>query len=60
LINPRAVVDAMHADSGEVSVICDVCGASDVQAFKCKLICLNCGTILRTCSDLAVDNLRSR
>ena len=62
MINPRAVIDAMHTDSGEVGVgvVCDVCGLSDVQAFKCKLICLNCGTILRTCSDLAVDNLRSR
>ena len=60
MINPCAVIDAMHTDSGEVSVVCDVCGSSDVQAFKCKLICLNCGTILRTCSDLAVDNLRSR
>ena len=34
---------------------CDVCGSSDIQAFKCKLICRNCGAILRTCSDLMAD-----
>ena len=33
--------------------ICDVCGSSNIVAFKCKLICQNCGTILRTCSDLS-------
>ena len=35
--------------------ICDVCGSTDVRQFKCKLICQNCGTILRTCSDLAAS-----
>ena len=34
---------------------CDVCGSADLRAFKCKLICQNCGTILRTCSDLLAD-----
>jgi hypothetical protein len=36
---------------GEIE-ICDVCGSADIKAFKCKLICQNCGTILKTCSDL--------
>jgi hypothetical protein len=32
--------------------VCDVCGSPDIKPFKCKLICQNCGAILRTCSDL--------
>ena len=32
--------------------VCDVCGSSDIRQFKCKWICQNCGTILKTCSDL--------
>jgi hypothetical protein len=32
--------------------VCDVCGSTETRQFKCKVICLNCGTILRTCSDL--------
>ena len=40
---------------GEIEV-CDVCGSTDIRAFKCKLICQNCGTILKTCSDLARDH----
>jgi len=33
--------------------VCDVCGSDNVKEIKCKLICQNCGTILKTCSDLA-------
>jgi hypothetical protein len=36
---------------GEIE-ICDVCGSTDIKAFTCKLICRNCGAILKTCSDL--------
>ncbi len=32
--------------------VCDVCGSTDIKQFKCKWICQNCGTILKTCSDL--------
>jgi hypothetical protein len=32
--------------------VCDVCGSSDIKPFKCKLVCQNCGAILKTCSDL--------
>jgi len=35
--------------------VCDVCGSANVQEIKCKLICGNCGTILRSCADLGVD-----
>ena len=31
---------------------CDVCGSDRVIWRKCKLICLNCGTILKSCADL--------
>ena len=33
---------------------CEVCGSTDIRQFKCKVICQNCGTILKTCSDLSV------
>ena len=32
--------------------VCDVCGSSDLLAIKCKVVCRNCGTILKSCSDL--------
>ena len=35
--------------------VCDVCGSADIKQFKCKLICQNCGAILKTCSDLGAD-----
>lgn len=35
-------------------VICDVCGSSRVIEIKCKVVCANCGTVLKTCSDLDI------
>jgi len=32
--------------------VCDVCGSTDIVEIKCKVMCRNCGTILRSCSDL--------
>ena len=32
--------------------VCDVCGSTNVKEIKCKVVCQNCGTILKTCSDL--------
>jgi len=32
--------------------ICDVCGSANIKEIKCKLVCQNCGTILRSCADL--------
>jgi hypothetical protein len=32
--------------------VCEVCGSTNVKEIKCKVICQNCGTILKTCSDL--------
>jgi hypothetical protein len=32
--------------------VCDVCGSANIKEIKCKLVCQNCGTILRSCADL--------
>jgi hypothetical protein len=32
--------------------VCDVCGSSNIKEIKCKVICQNCGTILKSCADL--------
>jgi ribosomal protein L37AE/L43A len=32
--------------------VCDVCGSSDIKEIKCKIVCQNCGTILKSCADL--------
>jgi ribosomal protein L37AE/L43A len=34
--------------------VCDVCGSTDIKEIKCKVICQNCGTILKSCADLSV------
>ena len=36
----------------KVPGVCDVCGSSDVREIKCKVICGNCKTILKSCADL--------
>ena len=38
--------------------ICDICGSTNVREIKCKVICQNCGTILKSCADLVVDSHR--
>ena len=35
-----------------VAEACDLCGATALVERKCKVVCLNCGTILKTCADL--------
>jgi len=32
--------------------VCDICGSTDLREIKCKIVCGNCGTILKTCADL--------
>ena len=32
--------------------VCDICGSTDIREIKCKVICGNCGTILKSCADL--------
>lgn len=31
---------------------CDVCGSGDLAEVRCKVICRNCRTILKSCADL--------
>ena len=40
--------------------VCDVCGSTDIKEIKCKLICQNCGTILKSCADLEAFTLSSK
>ena len=40
------------ADAAPPSEICDVCGSADLREIRCKVICGNCRTILRSCADL--------
>lgn len=37
--------------------VCDVCGSTNIKEIKCKVICQNCGTILRSCADLGAITL---
>jgi hypothetical protein len=39
----------------DTNEVCDVCGSPNVQEIKCKVICQNCGTILKSCADLTLD-----
>jgi hypothetical protein len=36
--------------------VCDVCGSPNLKDIKCKVICQNCGTILKSCADLHSAN----
>jgi len=38
---------------GDAPELCDVCGSSALIEIKCKMICRNCGTIVRSCADLS-------
>jgi len=31
---------------------CDICGSTDLADLRCKVICRNCHTILKSCADL--------
>jgi hypothetical protein len=47
---PRPIASAETPPiAGEV---CEVCGVAAVVERKCKVICLNCHTILKSCADL--------
>lgn len=40
--------------------VCEVCGSTNVKEIKCKVVCLNCGAILKTCSDLHLERRPGR
>jgi uncharacterized Zn finger protein (UPF0148 family) len=53
LVELRITATATATDGDAIlTEICDVCGSPNVKEIKCKLICQNCGTILKSCSDL--------
>ena len=31
---------------------CDICGSTKIVWRNCKLLCQNCGTMLKSCADL--------
>ena len=35
-------------------MVCDICGSTDVQEIRCKVVCRNCGTVLQSCADLTL------
>ena len=39
----------------DMSEVCDVCGSASLMEIKCKVVCQNCGTILKSCADLFVN-----
>jgi hypothetical protein len=32
--------------------VCDLCGSDDVVWIQCKLMCRNCGSLVKSCADL--------
>jgi hypothetical protein len=42
----------MTAPSEPELETCDVCGSTDLWWRNCKLLCRNCGSIVKSCSDL--------
>lgn len=38
--------------SADPDAVCEICGSTKLAEIRCKTICLNCHTILKTCSDL--------
>ena len=49
--DPLPRCDASNLDK-PLADACDLCGAPALVERKCKVICRNCGAILRTCADL--------
>ena len=39
-------------DGHAVGELCDYCGAESLRWRKCKLICDQCGNIVKSCADL--------
>ena len=48
---PRSLVTGTSLPP-ETLTECDVCGSTELVEIRCKTICRECRTILRTCSDL--------
>ncbi|HEX7239291.1 MAG TPA: hypothetical protein VF263_03415 [Longimicrobiaceae bacterium] len=44
----------VHAETpaGGLDETCDVCGSARMEWRKCKLVCLDCRQIVKSCADL--------
>jgi hypothetical protein len=42
-------------DALPVAEVCERCGVAALTERNCKVICLNCGTIVKSCADLHLD-----
>jgi len=38
--------------AGDADETCDVCGLRTLIERRCKVLCLNCGAIVKSCADL--------
>jgi hypothetical protein len=46
------MTDAIEQHSDPEADACDVCGSGRTEWRKCKLICANCNSIVKSCADL--------
>lgn len=44
----------MTLSAAEPPPVCDICGSTEIREIRCKVVCTNCGTVLKTCADLSV------
>lgn len=49
---PAVAAAANAAASNEASDVCDVCGREALYELRCKVVCGNCRSIVRSCADL--------
>jgi hypothetical protein len=48
----RKTEDGTRPDGYAAGELCDYCGAEALTWRKCKLVCLKCGNIVKSCADL--------
>ena len=51
-VTPVTAAAPVTHEPGDLGETCDMCGMAQVEWRKCKLVCRNCGTILKSCADL--------
>ena len=49
---PAPVPAPPAAPAGGLDESCDVCGSARTEWRKCKLVCLDCRQIVKSCADL--------
>ncbi len=50
--SPTDAAPTHGSASHELDGVCDVCGREELYELKCKVVCGNCRSIVRTCADL--------